>query len=248
MKLAPKLWFFWCFLTCCKLLPSAEKNHKILGPKVWWKSQPSARYFGLVNRNTILRPLLQEEGGHKKLSYMSQTGHGLLFFDGLNFKGQVSPVISKGRCQGETMTMLDIAANCNPTRFLCFLFRDSLFPDGTLHWTWISHVVGGLYSMSAYGSVWVLPSHLLRNCVKSSLVLVIRCNQTLWLPNPLVCRVSLLLQHNRWEHHRRGVFSEPREVPPCRFFPHFFSARMWKGTKGRSTCQTWISVDRVMSS
>lgn len=79
-------------------------------------------------------------------------------------------------------------------------------------------------------------------------IITCTCNQTLWLPNPLVCRVSLLLQRNRWEHHRRGVFSEPREVPPRRFFPHFFSARMWDGTKGRSTCQTWISVDRVMNS
>lgn len=152
-EISSKTMVFWCFLTCCKLLPSAEKIHKILGPKVWWKSQPSARYFGLVNRNTILRPLLQEEGGHDKLSYMSQTGHGLLFF-GLNFKGEVSPVISKGRCQGETMTMLDLAANCNPTRSLCFLFRDSLFPDGTLHWTWISHVLGvsiPWVHMSQYG-------------------------------------------------------------------------------------------------
>ena len=169
------------------------------------------------------------------------------------------PVISKGRCQGETMTVLDIAANCNPTRFLCFLFPILSSQQMTLY---IGHgfltFFWSLYSMGKYGSVWVLPSHSLRNCMKSSLVLAMR-----WCVSPILLSVMSVAGSAIGESITAGEFFQNHEkydlagsfliwsqlgCERVSVVTHTHTSFWTKseGAKGRSTCQTLISEDRIL--
>lgn len=153
MKLAPKLWFFDAFWHVANSFLQPKKFTKFWVPKfgenlshqqgtlAWSIGTP---FFALCCRRKVVM-----------ISYPTCRKLDMACFSLMDWilKGKWAQWFQKVGVK-ERLTMLDLAANCNPTRSLCFLFRDSLFPDGTLHWTWISHVLGvsiPWVHMSQYG-------------------------------------------------------------------------------------------------